>query len=384
MRLRRIAALLGLIALIAVPSALALAFDPYNPNLPDATVGVPYSFQFTGRGGCGTSSYTFTVVSGSIPPGLTLSSSGNLNGTPTQSGTWGFYAQLATGGSCSSQQPAQRPFSLSVIPKLTITTNSVPPGVVNVPYSQQLTFDGGGTVTWSLSNGTLPPGLSLSSTTGLISGTPTTVGSSTFTVFVKDNGSSRSDTKVLTIDVLAPLAASIGSAPSAEVGIPFHEVTPTATGGKTPYAWKVASGTLPSGLSLDPATGAITGTPDTPGSYSLQIAVTDAYNTTANVSLAIDVARQPAFRTKLLRSGKQGTPYQATLRTLGGVEPTRFKVTSGRFPIGVKLDRRAGVIAGTPRSSGTFHFTVSLTDRLGGTAQQSYTLTIKPKPKPKK
>jgi len=379
MRLRRTLIAASLVALIAIPVAWAFGFTDSDFPLPDATVGIPYNHQLSGTKGC--PPYTFKLSSGAMPPGISITSGGNITGTPTQAGTWGFY--LALDDVCHSPEAA-RPFSLTVVPKLTVTTNSIPPGVVGTPYSQQLTFDGGGSVTWSVSAGSLPPGLSLNSTTGLLSGTPTTVGTSTFTVLIQDLGSSRSDTKTLTLDVVAPLAASVGSAPNAEVGIAFRGLTPSATGGKTPYAWKLASGALPAGLALDPTTGAIAGTPTTAGSYSAQLSVTDAYSTTATVSLSIDVARPPAFRTKLLRPGKQGTPYQATFRTFGGVEPLRFKVKSGRFPIGVRLDRNAGVLAGTPRSSGTFSFTITVTDRLGGTSDQSYTLTIKPKPKPKK
>src|SRR5712692_2597291 len=104
-RFVRIAVIVAVLAGIAVPVALALSFEPYNPTLPDATVGVPYNFQQTARGGC--TPYTFTVSSGSIPPGIQLQTSGLFNGTATQAGTWGFYLDL--GDSCGFH--AQRVFS---------------------------------------------------------------------------------------------------------------------------------------------------------------------------------------------------------------------------------------------------------------------------------
>src|SRR5260221_4441339 len=150
-RFVRIAVIVAVLAGIAVPVAIALGFDPYNPNLPDAPVGVPYSFTQTARGGC--TPYTFTVSSGAIPPGIQLQTSGLFNGTATAAGKWGFYLDLKD--NCGFH--AQRPFTLNVIPKVTVTTQSpLATGIVGVPYSLQLTADGAAAFTWSVTSGTLP------------------------------------------------------------------------------------------------------------------------------------------------------------------------------------------------------------------------------------
>ncbi len=377
-RFVRIVTVLAALAAIAVPTALALGFDPYNPTLPDATQGVPYSFQFTARGGC--KPYSFTVKSGSIPPGLTLQSSGLLNGSATASGTSSFYAELKD--NCGFT--AQRSFTLTVIKKVTVTSASpLAQGTVGVPYSAQLTADGAGAYVWSVSAGAPPAGLTLSST-GLLAGTPTAPGATSFTVVAKDAlNSARFDTKTLSLEVLAPLIATVGAPPAAEVGIEFKGVTPTATGGKPPYAWSVV-GALPEGLSLDPATGAVTGTPTgAGGSFGTKLAVTDANKTTAMVDLPLTVAGKLSIATLKLPSIRVGRPYRATVRTRGGVQPIKWKVTSGRFPVGIRLDTKTGILTGAPRKAGTFTITVTVTDRLGATAEQTYTFTIKPKPKVK-
>lgn len=373
-RFVRIAVIVAVLAGIAVPVALALGFDPYNPTLPDATVGVPYNFQQTARGGC--PPYTFTVSSGSIPPGIQLQTSGLFNGTATQAGTWGFYLDLA--GVCNDH--AQRPFTLTVIPKVTVTTASpLVTGVVGVPYSVQLTADGAGAFTWSVVSGTLPAGLTLSPT-GLLAGTPTAAAPATsFVVLAKDATSDRSDTKQLSLEILAPLAATVGAAPAAEVGIEFKGITPTATGGKGPYAWSAVG--LPAGLTLDPTSGAITGTPTAAGSFTAHLTLADTTTTKVNVDVPIAIAAKLAILTLRVPSIKVGGAYQATVRTRGGVSPIKWKVTSGRFPVGIRLDTKTGVLAGLPRQAGLFRITVTVTDRLGATAEQAYSFTIKPKPK---
>jgi hypothetical protein len=382
MRFTRIVAVVAVLAAIVVPTALALAFEDSNFPLPDATVGVQYNFQLKGRAGC--PPYVWTVASGSLPPGIQLTSGGNITGIPTAAGSWGFYVDLADTGCPLFLSHSQRPFTLNVIPKLTVTTASpLTPGVVGVPYSAQLTSEGGGSITWSVSAGALPAGLTLSST-GLLAGTPTVVGASAFTVFAKDANTSRSDTKQLTLEILAPLAATVGSAPAAEVGIAFKGITPAATGGKPPYVWSVTGGSLPSGLTLDPATGAITGTPTAAGSFPLKLGVADANNSTVAIDVPITVAAKLTVTTLRVPATKVGALYQATVRTRGGVLPIKWKVTAGKFPVGIKLDTKTGIISGKPRTAGVFAFTVAVTDKLGGTFEQSLNLLVKPKPKIKK
>lgn len=158
-------------------------------SLPIATLGQPYVAVISADGG--TSPFNWLLQSGNLPPGLALSqSTGNsitVSGTPIALGTTSF----SIGVTDSEDGSASKSFSITVNPKppLAIATKSLPDAVVNSAYSFSLQAVNGTTpYSWTLINGTLPNGLSLSSS-GLISGTPTAPGTSTFTVQVTDSSS---------------------------------------------------------------------------------------------------------------------------------------------------------------------------------------------------
>jgi hypothetical protein len=155
-------------------------------TLPGATVNVAYTASLSATGG--TAPYTWSVTTGSLPAGLTLSGS-TISGTPTAAGTSMFTVQVTdaasrTGTAALSIKVSQQS------PALGITTTSLPGGYVGVPYSATLGATGGvPPYTWSISPGTLPAGLTLAESTGVISGTPTASGSSSFTADVTDSQS---------------------------------------------------------------------------------------------------------------------------------------------------------------------------------------------------
>jgi large repetitive protein len=183
----------GLIAQIA-DKAFSLTINPAIPvivistgsPLPAGAVGSSYSQTFTATGG--TPAYTWSLASGNVPPGLTLSSAGVLAGVPTAAGSYSFVVQVADSG--SQRQTAQKTFDVTfnlISNPLTITTTGpLPSGTVGAVYSQTFNASGGTPpYRWSVQSGSLPPGLTLSST-GTLSGTPTTAGSFNFTVEVSD------------------------------------------------------------------------------------------------------------------------------------------------------------------------------------------------------
>jgi hypothetical protein len=168
--------------------------------LPQGTVGTGYSANVVASGG--TPPYAWSVVSGALPAGVSMSSSGAIAGTPTGAVHAAFTVQVTD--SSPSPQSTTAPFSIDVIPPaLVVSRTSFPQGTVGVFYSTTLAATGGTPpYTWSLSSGSLPTGLKLS-TGGAISGTPLSGASFTFTTRVTDSAGT-STTSSLTIVVVAP------------------------------------------------------------------------------------------------------------------------------------------------------------------------------------
>ena len=391
MRFTRVLAYVAVAAAIAVPVAISFGFDD-GVNPPGGTVGTPYSFQFKGRNGC--PPYTFVLKSGAPPPGLSMDSGGTVSGTPTTAGSFLFWVELrdsgCVGGTCppagvSCSAPSQRPFTIPIADKLTVQQSALGPATVGVPYSVKFSATGGGDLTWSVSSGVLPAGLTLAAD-GTLSGTPTAAVDAPVTFVVKVTDGARVDTKSVSLDVVTPVTVTTPTFPAAEIGHALKPTTVVATGGRTtsatPYAWALVG--APSWLTLDPATGQLSGTPDAAGSFPFQVSVKDNYGTTATLSLIVTVKAKVTVKTAKLAVTKVGKLYKATLRAAGGVAPFTWKVTSGKFPVGIRLDRKLGVLGGTSRKAGTFPLQFTVTDSLGETADVSLTLTVNALPKKKK
>jgi hypothetical protein len=154
-------------------------------SLPDGTVGQPYNVALVADGGV--APYTWTLTSGSLPPGMNpLSSAGVVSGTPTSTGHYSFTVKATDAQSNSASANLSITVNASA-GTLTITTTTLPIGTINTPYNALLAANGGITpYTWSIASGSLPVGLSLNSSTGLISGTPGAAGLAEFSVKVTD------------------------------------------------------------------------------------------------------------------------------------------------------------------------------------------------------
>ncbi len=157
-----------------------------STSLGAAQTGSSYSTTLSATGG--TPSYTWSVTAGSLPAGLSMSSTGVISGTPTATASSNFTVTVTDNSSPGQTASAQESISITT-PQLTITTSTLSTGTSGANYSGSLSATGGTPgYTWTVSSGSLPAGLTLSSA-GAISGTPTTTGSSSFTVTVSDNGS---------------------------------------------------------------------------------------------------------------------------------------------------------------------------------------------------
>lgn len=262
----------------------------------------------------------------------------------------------------------------------TITTSStLPTGEVSIAYSQTLEASGGsGTyTTWSITDGTLPEGLSLESETGVISGTPTTDGTATITVQVTDSNG-RTATKNLSITIVAaPTITTDSRLPVGEVGIAYLKLLEVSGGSGTYTAWSITAGTLPDGLSLVASFGAILGTPTTAGTTTITVKVTDSLGGIATKELSITIAAPPTITTDSpLPIGEVGIAYSETLEASDGSGTYTWSITVGTLPSGLSIGSSTGVISGTPANTGTTTITVKVTDSLGGTATKELSITI--------
>jgi Putative Ig domain. len=202
-----------------------------------------------------------------------------------------------------------------------ITATSLPAGAVGTPYSQSPTVSGGTQpFTFSITSGTLPAGLSINSSTGEIFGTPTAAGSSTFTLQVSDKFN-LTGSRSFTLQIAAVLSISTASPlPALQVGT-ASTLSLAAAGGTGPYTWSILSGSLPAGLTLNPNTGAITGTPTAAGPYSFAAQVIDANRLTASKSFTGSVTAQLSITTASLAGGTVGAAYSQSVAAAGGTAP---------------------------------------------------------------
>jgi hypothetical protein len=259
-------------------------------TLPNGSNGINYSQQIVVTGGV--APLVFSVVcpanqTNCLPPGLTLNQTGNLVGIPTTPGTYTFYVRATDRGGI--QVPNQLPplsvtstlFTVTINPStpLSVTTTTLPPGYIGQPYSASLTATGGVTpYTWTIPANGLPPGLTVNMSTGVISGTPTTVGTYPFVATVQDSSvppqKATSGTLVISVQTPQPLQATTAPLPNGMTATPYSG-TLTATGGIQPYTWSVVTGQLPAGLKLNAKAGTITGTPLLTGTSVFTVQVQD-------------------------------------------------------------------------------------------------------------
>ncbi len=248
-------------------------------------------------------------------------------------------------------------------------------GEVAVPYTTPLTVTGGTTpYTWSLAGGTLPAGLSLTASTGVLSGTPTASGSFPFTVQVVDSGGGTA-TKAVTLVIAA--APVVVFAPAAgEISVPYSQQA-TTSGGTAPYgAWSITAGSLPAGVALNTATGVVSGTPTTSGTFSVALSITDAFGKVANNTASIVIAALPTLTFAAPAAGQAGVPYSTSLTTTGGSAPLAWSISAGSVPAGLTLNTATGVLSGTPTTAASYSFTVAVVDANGKTDSKATTLVI--------
>ena len=415
--MKRLALIVTLAALVAAVVATPGSTASFNDSAPcpadgpllvcpTMTVGQPVQLQLLAHDGC--DAYRWEIVIGGLPAGLSMSSSGHITGTPTTAGTtqpwvWVHDLTAAEGGPswCGGDNHSERQFVFTVTggggpapapapkptpppapapppqPALQITTGSLPSATEGTAYSTTLAASGGGSLSWTVSAGSLPAGLGLGSN-GVLSGTPTSAGSYTFTVRV--DGAGRSTSKQFDLVVVQKLTATAPAGQTWEVGRPL-QIAIDAKGGVPGYSWQV-EGTLPAhtGFVGDKGNGStsfLQGVPAEPGTFSIVLTVRDSAGASAQVTLPLTVVPKLQIRTFGVGRARVGKHYRLALVSSGGVADPRWTLAAGVLPSGLVLDPASGVISGTARRSGRFRFTVAVTDSLGAKAAMTYSLIVR-------
>jgi hypothetical protein len=359
---------------IAPPPLVVSVVSP-----PAGRVGVAYQLALSVTGVLG--SATWSVVSGSLPSGLTLDPfSGAIAGAPTSWGTTTAVVQVQD--SWGIDRTDAKPVTITVAPSpLQITTDTLGSVEYRNSYQAMLSASGGtGAASWSVIDGALPSGVTLD-VSGAVVGVPTTIGTFPVTVQAIDaNWPGMSAGASLVLVVSAPaLSVSISSPSSGRVGVPYQG-TAAVSGLVGAVTWSVAAGALPPGVGVNAETGAITGVPSTYGPFTAAIQARDSYDPTriASASLNVLVAPTPiVIATTSLPSVRSASPFSAALGAAGGTGTFAWSLDSGALPDGITLSPN-GTLSGSSTTLGSFTFAVRAADAgwPGSAALQSLTLSV--------
>jgi hypothetical protein len=340
-------------------------------TLPDGTIGVLYDQTVSGNGG--TAPYTFAVTSGSLPDGLDLDeNTGQITGTPTELGTSNFEITATDDFGCSGTASYSITINCAAI---TVLPATLPNGTVGVLYDQTVSGNGGtGPYTFAVTSGSLPDGLNLDANTGQITGTPSAAGTFNFDITATDDNGCEGVTSYSITMSCPAITVNPATLPDGQVGV-LYDQTASALGGTSPYIFTVGSGALPDGLTLDPNTGQITGTPTELGTFNFNITATDSFGCIGTTSYTVTIeCPVVTVLPATLPNGTVGSPYDQTVSGSGGTAPYTFAVTNGSLPTGLTLDSNTGQITGTPSLEGSFTFEITATDANGCSGTTSYSV----------
>ncbi|TSK06176.1 MAG: choice-of-anchor D domain-containing protein [Geobacter sp.] len=359
-------------------------------SLPDGTSGAVYpGAKLTATGGVWPYG-SWTITSGTLPPGLTLSSTtGDISGTvsPAAASSYTFTVGVTDSNGASTTK------SLTLnITAMSITTSSLPTWTqLKTGYSATLAASIPGVtikpanITWTAQG--LPQGLQLTSS-GSISDVssatgPLIPGSYNVTVqasYLDDTvtpNRTYSASKNLTLTINPALYITTTSLPSVVVGAPYNQSL-VMQGGTPSYLWQISGGSLPAGLTMSPSTGTISGAPSQTGTFIFTVKVLDSTGATTTRDLAIKVNPTLSITTTALPSVENGATYAQELVAGGGTEPYVWSLSgSGTLPPGLALDSASGVISGKASGSGNYSFNIKVTDADGNFYTKLFTITVR-------
>lgn len=334
-------------------------------------VGTAASLQILSSGGRLPLTWTAT----GLPPGLSMAPTGLITGTPTTVGTYSVKVTVTDRDSRTDDAT----FAWTIFADLTLTSPGDQTSRIGTAVSLSVPRTGGRLpLVWSATG--LPAGLAIDASTGVISGTPTTFETLTTTVTVNDAVRAGSVTfgwrvNPVQIDAIATVNVTQGNAAPG--------LTPTARYGQPPYSWQATG--LPIGLSMNPGTGAVTGTVDSGTRYLTTITVTDNTGAVATITVLVNVAaRNPADVevTAPTPSAPNQTTAVNTAASLtaaadggGGGNGSGYTWTATGLPPGLTVST-GGAITGTPDTKGTYIVTLMVESNSGKVARLMFTWTV--------
>ena len=372
--------------------------------LQSGLVNQVYSQSVVASGG--TAPYQWALASGSgpLPAGLTINTSGLIAGTPTAEGTSIFTVKVTDAGGGTSQKDFAIIITQPGSPFDSTFKSQDVPGKVDPDQSflADLKFTNNGTQTWGAGSiylrsqnpadngvwgGNLVPiftaaGPGEDLDIRFFAFAPHTPGVYNFQWQLYQDGLGWFGQKSINLSItvgdgIGPPSVSSGTTATAVQGQDFTFPL-GVSGGLAPFTWGISAGALPPGVSLNPASGLIAGTPTAAGTAAFTATVTDSRSQKGSLAMIITVLPPPLdMKTTALPDGQQGVAYNQQLAAAGGTLPYTWSIAAGSFPAGLNLSS-TGVIGGTPGAAGTFNVTVAVVDANATTIRRALTLTITP------
>lgn len=372
-----------------------------------ALIDKPYSQSLVATGGAVPYGWSVVENSGSLPAGLSISAAGVISGTPTAEGTSNFTARVTD----ANNNTAQKDFSIAVTRAASefnaqFISQTVPATLQpDQTFLINMKFLNTGSKVWDGANGLylrsqnptdngtwggnlvpvflppVPPGEELDLIFAALAPHDSGTYNFQWQLYGDDAGyfGQMSDNVSIVVGD-GGSAPSISSPPNVEAIKGQAFTFPFAvSGGTGPYGWQVVTGTLPSGITLNPNSGLLAGTTEETGSFSFVVRVTDAGSRKAEKAMTMAVLLPPLdLTTGALPNGQLGLPFNYQLAAIGGKPPYTWAIVAGALPAGLNLNQTGGIVSGTPAAAGNFNVTIEVKDSETRTMRKALSLTIAP------
>jgi lysophospholipase L1-like esterase len=354
-----------------------------SPGNQSGTVGVAVSLSIAASDADGD---PLAYSASGLPAGLTINaSSGRISGTPSAAGTSNVTVTASDGrGGTGTASFTWTVMPANVAPVVTSPGNQS--GTVGVAVSLLIVANDANGDPLAYSASGLPAGLSINSSTGRITGSPSTAGTANVTVTVND-GRGGTGTANFTWTVSpAPPPPPVNAAPtvsdpgnqSSQVGVAVSLAIAASDANGDPLTHTATN--LPAGLTIEASSGRISGTPTSAGTFNVTVTVSDGRGGTGTASFAWTVAPAnvaPVVTSPGNQSGTVGVVVNTSIFA-SDTDGDRLAYSATGLPAGLTIDASTGRISGTPSASGTSNVTVTVNDGRGGTDAASFTWTIAP------